>query len=149
MAVRRSPGSLEKEAGLSKRGQEQQQRVQKKTKTVVGRKTTGKKKRLVTNKSTKVRPNLGCASGSKAVGATGSKMEKKPPTPEVEEVIDDDEDAEDDDDALDDDNDNASDDDVYAEDDNEDDDIADDPVEVVRKLRNGREMTTIAVMMRM
>jgi hypothetical protein len=135
VAVRRSPRSLEKEAGVSTRGREQQQGVKKKTKTVVGRKTTGKKKKLVTHKSTKVRPNLGRTGGSKAVGTTASKKKTKPPTPEVEEVIDDDEDddkedaedAEDDDDALEDDDYDASDDDVYAEDYDEEDDNADDP----------------------
>jgi hypothetical protein len=132
VAVRRSPRSLEKEAGVSTRGREQQQGVKNRTNTVVGRKTTGKKKKLVTHKSTKVRPNLGRAGDSKAVGTTGSKKKKKPPTPEVEEVIDDDKDddkdAEGDDDALEDDDDDASDDDVNAEDYDEEDDNADDPV---------------------
>lgn len=119
MAVQRSPCSLlEKEAVVRTRGQEQQLGVKKKTKTVVGRKTTGKKEKLVTHKSTKVSPNLGQAGGSKTIRTTSSKKKKKPPTPpEVEEVIDDDEDddkdAEDDDNnALEDDDDDALDNDV-------------------------------------
>ena len=81
VAVRRSPRSLEKEAGVITRGQEQQlgAKKKKKKKTVVGRKKAGKKTKLVIHKSMQVRPNLGRAGGgSKAVGTTaGSKNKNK------------------------------------------------------------------------
>jgi hypothetical protein len=85
--VCRSPSRAmrEKEAGVSTRGREegtttrwheQEQRVKKKA--VVGRKTTGKKKKIVTHKSMRVRPNLG---PSRAFKAGGNTKKRKLPTP--------------------------------------------------------------------
>ena len=50
-AVLRSPHAQEKQAGVNTRGREQQHGVKKKK--VVGRKTTGKTKKVVTHISTK------------------------------------------------------------------------------------------------